>query len=53
MSTAEDIGVPHTVVAPILDLVVAKPVLFSAVDISRPSNAWILSFAQYLTDTIG
>lgn len=53
MATAEDIGVSHTVVAPILDLIVTKPVLFGAVDISRPSNAWILSFAQYLTETIG
>ena len=53
MDIADIIGEPYMVVAPILDLIVAKPVLFGTGEIFRPSNAWILSFAQYVTDTIG
>ncbi len=53
MEVADDIGVPYKVVAPILDLIVAKPVLVGSGDTSRPSNAWVLNFSQYMADQIG
>lgn len=45
--------VPYSVVGPIQDLVVSRPVIFGVDEIQRPTDAWILHYARYITDQCG
>ncbi len=53
LDTGEILGLPYAIVAPIQDLIVCKPIVYGVGELPRPSDAWILHFAQYLTDQIG
>ena len=47
------LSVPYSVIGPIQDLVVSRPVIFGVDEIQRPTDAWILHYARYITDQCG
>lgn len=47
------LSIPYGVVGPIQDLIVSRPVIFGVDEVQRPTDAWILHFARYITDQCG
>lgn len=53
LDVGESLRIPYTVIGPIQDLVVSRPVIYGVDDIQRPTDAWTLHFARYLVDQCG